>query len=164
MPRPKSPTAPATTLACHTMTTRFELVLHGANPVALRSAGEEAIAEIERLGRALSFYDPSSQISRVNARAFHEPVVVEPVVFELLQHAIRLGAKTHGAFDITIGPLMRAWGLTGGGGRVPSARELAEARRSVGVGHIVSDPENFTIRFKRPGVQIDLGEIGRAHV
>ena len=42
------------TLARHAMATRFELVLHGENAVALRAAGEEALDEIERLEDRLS--------------------------------------------------------------------------------------------------------------
>ena len=54
-------------LACNAMATRFEIVLHGDHPVALRAAGEEALDEIERLERQLSLYRPSSEIARLNA-------------------------------------------------------------------------------------------------
>lgn len=143
------------------MATRFEIVLHGPRPVALRAAAEEAFTEIERLGIELSFYHPGSQISRLNTRAFHEPVTVEPAVFHLLARAAQLHRATAGAFDITIAPLLRAWGLTGAGGRVPTATQLAAARHCVGMKHVHLDPENFTVRFLRPGVQLDLGAIGK---
>ena len=143
------------------MATRFEILLHGANPVALRAAAEEAFAEIERLDRELSFYHPGSQISRINARAADEPVPVEPAVFHLLAHTAQLHRDTAGAFDITIAPLLRAWGLTGAGGHVPTAAALAAARRCVGMQHVQLDSEKFTVRFLRPGVQLDLGAIGK---
>src|ERR1041385_2878455 len=115
------------TLARHAMATRFEIVLHGDNPVALRAAGEEALTEIERLEAQLSLYQPASEVSRLNARAGREPVKVSPGLFALLQHAKILHAETGGAFDITIAPLIRCWGFMNGSGRIPGDPELAEA-------------------------------------
>ena len=66
------------TLALHAMATRFEMVLHGENPVGLRAAGEEALAEIERLEAQLSLYRASSEIAHLNARAAQGPVRVTP--------------------------------------------------------------------------------------
>src|SRR5437868_1755171 len=99
------------TLARHAMATRFELVLHGENPVALRAAGEEALEEISRLECQLSLYRPDSEIAHVNLRAARETVRVTPPVFFLLEHAKRLHQETAGAFDVTIGPLVRCWGF-----------------------------------------------------
>src|SRR3954471_8057772 len=105
---------PTICLALSAMATRFEIVLHGDKPASLRAAGEEALNEIERLEAQLSLYRPSSEIANINARAAREPVRVEPSLFRLLEHAKRLSEETRGAFDITIAPLMRAWGLMGG--------------------------------------------------
>src|SRR6266699_3206511 len=77
-------------LACSAMATRFEMVLHGEDAVALRAAGEEAISEIERLEEQLSLYRPSSEISALNSRAARGPVRVTPPLFGLLQHAQQL--------------------------------------------------------------------------
>ena len=49
------------TLARHAMATRFELVLHGPDPVRLRAAGEEALDEIERLEAQLSLLGPAAK-------------------------------------------------------------------------------------------------------
>src|SRR5216684_3993744 len=65
-------------LACSAMATRFEMVLHGEDAVALRATGEEAISEIERFEEQLSLYRPSSEIAVLNARAARAPVRVTP--------------------------------------------------------------------------------------
>ena len=145
------------------MATRFEIVLFGKNATSLRAAGEEALSEIERLEAQLSLYRPSSEIAHINARAAREPVRIEPSLFRLLQHAKQLSEETEGAFDITIAPLMRAWGLMGGKGQVPTRTELANARACVGIHLVELDPKNFTIRFARPGVMTDLGAIGKGY-
>lgn len=153
----------AVRLACHAMATRFEFVLYGENPVSLRAAGEEAIEEIHRLEAQLSLYKPSSEIAHVNARAAREPVRVTPGVFAVLEHAQKLSAETSGAFDITIAPLVRCWGFMGGTGKVPSERELAEARSKVGMHLVQLNRADFTVRFVTDRVMLDLGAIGKGY-
>jgi FAD:protein FMN transferase len=150
-------------VARNAMATRFEIVLFGKDATSLRSVGEEALNEIERLEAQLSLYRPSSEIANINARAARAPVRVEPSLFRLLQHAKQLSEETKSAFDITIAPLMRAWGLMGGKGKVPTRAELAEARACVGMHLVELDPKNFTVRFARPGVMLDLGAIGKGY-
>ena len=151
------------TLARHAMATRFELVLHGENAVALRAAGEEALDEIERLEDRLSLYRPGSEIAQLNARAARAPVRVTPELFGLLEHAQRLHAETGGAFDITIAPLVRCWGFMGASGKMPLADQLAAARQCVGMQHVQLDVQNRTVRFARAGVMLDLGAIGKGY-
>src|ERR1035438_9696900 len=108
---------PPVTVACHAMATRFEIVLHGEKPAALRAAGEEALAQIEQLEAQLSLFRASSEIAHLNARAAKGPIRVTPSLFALLEQAQRLCAESGGAFDITIAPLVLCWGYEGGGGR-----------------------------------------------
>jgi thiamine biosynthesis lipoprotein len=150
-------------VARHAMATRFEIVLHGEKEVALRAAAEEALDEIERLESQLNLYQPTSEISHINARAAHEPVRVEPALFRLLQQAKRLSQETDGAFDVTVAPLMRCWGFMRGTGRLPDPAELAEARATVGMHLVNLDEEQFTVRFAREGVMLDLGSIGKGY-
>jgi len=151
------------TLARHAMATRFEMVLHGDNPMALRAAGEEALDEIGRLEAQLSVFRPSSEIAHLNARASREPVRVTPRLFGLLEWARRLHEESGGAFDITIGPLVRCWGFMGGKGRMPTKEEVAEARQCVGMQLVELDAEDLTVRFSREGVMLDLGAIGKGY-
>jgi thiamine biosynthesis lipoprotein len=150
-------------LARNAMATRFEIVLHGSNEVALRAAGEEALGEIDRLEEQLSLYRPTSEIAHVNARAAQEPVRITPSLFALLERAQKLHAETGGAFDITIAPLVRCWGFMGGTGHLPSPAELAEARGKVGMHLVQLDAERFTVQFACEGVMLDLGAIGKGY-
>jgi thiamine biosynthesis lipoprotein len=145
------------------MATRFELVLHGENPVSLRAAGEEALHETERLEAQLSLFRPTSEIAHLNARAARESVRVTPPVFGLLLQARRLSEETAGAFDITIAPLVRCWGFMGGGGSVPSPEQLVEARSKVGMNLVQLSERDYTVRFAREGVMLDLGAIGKGY-
>lgn len=154
---------PTVTLARHAMATRFEIVLHGENSVALRASGEEALDEIERLEAQLSLYCRTSEISCLNAHASAGPVRVEPTLFRLLQRAQRLSQETEGAFDITVAPLLRCWGFLGGTGRLADPGELAEARRKAGFHHLILNEADFTVQFDCEGVMLDLGLIGKGY-
>ena len=150
-------------VACHAMATRFEIVLHGANPVSLRAAGEEALYEIQRLESQLNFYSETSELSGINARAARKAIKVEPGLFQLLQRARALHRETSGAFDITVAPLMRCWGFMRDTGRVPHPSDLEAARALVGMDQVELNERDFTVRFAQPGVMIDLGAIGKGY-
>ena len=150
-------------VARNAMATRFEIVLHGGDSPALRAAGEEALDEIQRIEAQLSLYQPTSEVSRVNARAAREAVRVTPELFRLLQQAKQLNRETGGAFDITIAPLVRCWGFMGGTGQMPSPAALAEARGAVGMNLVEMDEGNFTVRFTQEGAMLDFGAIGKGY-
>ncbi|HUR47361.1 MAG TPA: FAD:protein FMN transferase [Candidatus Saccharimonadales bacterium] len=155
---------PPLVLARNAMATRFEIVLPGENLPTLRAAGEEALDEVERVENLLSLYKPDSEVSRLNACAGKEEVKVDPELFGLIQRAMSLSAETQGLFDLTLGPLMRAWGMMGGNrGTVPNPNELAEARAKVGMELLELNAAKTTIRFKRTGVMLDFGAIGKGY-
>jgi FAD:protein FMN transferase len=145
------------------MATRFEVLLDGSGAAHLRAAGEEAVATIQRLEAQLSFYRATSDVGRVNANAAREPVRVGPELFHLLVRARELNVATDGMFDITVGPLMRCWRFSGGSGAVPDAAALEAARQCVGMQLVELDEARRTVRFARPGVEIDLGGIAKGY-
>ncbi len=150
-------------LALNAMATRFELVLHGEDPIFLRAVGEEVLQEIERLESLLSPYQPGSQIAEVNAQAGEEPVPVDPQVFTLIQQAVDLSRRTGGAFDITLGPLLQCWKLSEDKGTPPSPEEIQRALQYTGYENLELDPENYTLRLRKKGMWIDLGSIGKGY-
>ncbi|MGQ9524003.1 MAG: FAD:protein FMN transferase [Armatimonadota bacterium] len=151
-------------LACRAMRCRFELVLYGDDPVRLRAAGEEAMEEVVRLDAQLSAFDPASEISDVNARAYREPVRIDPRLVRLLKRLAELSRLTHGAFDPTVAPLMRCWGLRDEhADRPPAPGELKSALDLVGMGHVEIDEDSSSVRFRRRGVNLDLGAVGKGY-
>jgi thiamine biosynthesis lipoprotein len=145
------------------MGSAFAIVAYGSDAAALSAAAEAALDEVDRIDRLMSHYKPESPLSRLNREAARGPVAVEPELFDFIAESLRYGRDSGGAFDITVGPLMKAWGFFRGGGRVPSAQELGELRERVGYGHVVLDASAKTIRFDRPGVELDLGGIAKGY-
>lgn len=143
------------------MATRFELVLYGDDPVGLRAAGEEALREIRRIGRRFSFYDPSSELSRINHHAFDSEVSVAGDLFELLQICDSLWRLTGGAFDPTMGPLMEVWNFGKDQPRIPSPEKILEVLGQTGWQNVKLDSKTTSVRFLKSGIRIDLGGIAK---
>src|SRR5215510_1642619 len=114
------------------MGTSFEIYLYAPNREQAFELFEEAFDEIERVEEALSNYRSSSELSRINAKAADTPVVTDPEVFALLARSIDYSRRTDGAFDVTVGKLMKAWGFFRGAGHYPSDEELARAIEQTG--------------------------------
>jgi thiamine biosynthesis lipoprotein len=108
-------------------------------------------------------YREDSDIADLNAHAAQRPVGVEPRLFALLAMAKGLTAVTHGAFDVTMTPLLRAWGFVGGTGKLPDPEEVAAARERTGMHLVRLDAEASSVHFLREGVTIDLGAIGKGY-
>ncbi len=145
------------------MATRFEVVLNGDKETWLQSVTEEVLDEIEKLDAKLSLYNPASQIARANHQAAVSPVKLDPLIFGLLQRCKRLSEETNGAFDITMGPLIKCWGFMKGTGECPSDDAIARAMDLVGMQHVHLDPTDYTVRFDKEGVMLDLGAVGKGY-
>ena len=138
------------------MRTCFELVLHGAEPALLSAAAAEALEEIRAAEAQLSIFRADSWLTRLNLDAASgEAVRVPAPLHALLRVCAAVHAASEGAFDPCTGPLLDAQQLREQpgiwseaacpGGRFSEIELLPESR----------------VRFRRPGMQLDLGGIGK---
>jgi thiamine biosynthesis lipoprotein len=118
---------------------------------------------VNRLEQQLTIFRESSEISFINRRAAEASAPVEDSLFNLLLLCLRLYQETGGAFDITSGPLSRCWGFLRRQGRIPTPDEIEKAKELVGCDNLLFDRESRAIRFARPGVEINLGSIGKGY-
>jgi len=141
----------------------YAIDAYGPDAAALPRIADDAFDEVDRIDRLMSHYKPDSPLSRINHEAARHPVAVDPELFDFIADAMRYNRESGGAFDITVGPLMKAWGFFRGEGRMPSDDELAAARRHVGAAHVVLNQAERTIAFDEPGVELDLGGIAKGY-
>jgi thiamine biosynthesis lipoprotein len=177
-------------LARRAMATTFALLLPFDTADA-ESIGAAVFDLIDDLEAQLTVYRDTSEVCRLNRLAPTRPVPVEAGLFELLSKAAALTAETEGAFDVAAGALVKAWGFFRGPKRVPPPEELAQVRERVGMRHVVLSPapvsptrqrgtpvsptcqrgtpqpdapaKDRTVRYLRPGVEINLGAIGKGY-
>ena len=145
------------------MACAYAIVAYGADAPTLRPSVEAAFDEVDRIDRLMSHYRPESPLSRLNREAASGPVAVEPELFDFVAECLRYSRESEGAFDVTVGPLMKAWGFFKGDGRVPDDGELQDLRGRIGFAHVVLDGARRTIRFDRAGVELDLGGIAKGY-
>ncbi|MBN1855112.1 MAG: FAD:protein FMN transferase [Pirellulales bacterium] len=130
------------------------------NEINRRAGGNLETDRCPEVGQEFSAIE-SRQITREHPRPTASGIPVEPQLFKLLLLAQQIAVETAGAFDITSGPLSRAWGFWRRQGRLPDEKSLAEALRRVGYNHVLLDGDSRTIRFHRPDIEIQLNGIGK---
>lgn len=143
------------------MGTSMTIEVSGADAAARSDAAEEAFAAIAEVDRVMSHYRADSELTGVNAHAAAGPVAVSPALFSVLAAAEDVSRRSGGAFDITVGPLMKLWGFFQKVPHVPTAAELDAVRPRIGHAFVLLDRASGTVRFSRPGVELDLGGIAK---
>lgn len=124
-----------------------------------KSALSDSEAEITRLENLLSRTKGASEISKINDSA-GTPTEIDGEVASLLRSALEYSAATDGAFDITVAPVVFAWGFIGDTYRVPSQEELDGLLAKVGYGRISLADETVTLGA---GQSVDLGGIAKGY-
>lgn len=145
------------------MGTLVRLVLFAPDPRVASAAARAALDRVGELDAALSDYRDSSEVSRLGRAAGGPPVRVGPDLFAVLERAQDVGRRSGGAFDVTVGPLVRLWRRTLRTGDWPDPARRAEALSCVGIDKMHLDPVERTVRLDRAGMRIDLGGIAKGY-
>jgi FAD:protein FMN transferase len=123
-------------------------------------AGKIVFDEMARVEKLLSVYDPGSEIARLNR---YGSIKASPETFFVVKKAVEFCKVSGGAFDVTVGPLVDAWGFKNNSFRVPSGVEIRKVLKAVGCDKIVLIDSDNVIQFKLSRVKINLGGIGKGY-
>lgn len=124
---------------------------------------QEAVAEIERIEKLISSWDPDSETSLINKNAGIRPVKVSMELYKLVERAVQISEITYGAFDISYAPLDQIWRFDGSMQYLPSAGEINRIKDRVGYKKIVLNPGEQTVYLKEKGMKIAFGAIGKGY-
>jgi FAD:protein FMN transferase len=141
----------------------FSIVAFGPDANVLRSATEAAGEEVQRLEQLMSNYIAESEWSEINRNGNRGPVRVSRETIELIEACKGYHRVSGGTFDITVGPLMKVWGFYKGSGRLPHRAEIRTALAHIGSDFLEVDSRENTVRFRRDGMNIDPGGIGKGY-
>lgn len=141
----------------------FTFILYAADEGLANRAAEAAFARVAELNGLLSDYDAQSELRQLCQRApTSQPIPVSPELGFVLQRSQLLAQQTDGAFDVTVGPLIRLWRRARRSGEMPSMARREEAREAVGYAHLrVIDQHH--VELLRPGMRLDLGGIAKGY-
>lgn len=145
------------------MACTYSIIAYGEDEATLRQAVTAAFDEVDRIDRLMSHYKQDSPLSQLNRVAAVQPVKTDAELFAFLQECVRYSRISGGAFDITVGPLLKAWGFFRGEGRLPGEAELAQTRQRIGYRHLRLNVREQTVAFARAGVELDLGGIAKGY-
>lgn len=129
-----------------------------------REAVEAAFAEFTRLDQLWNPYDEESELARINRAAGRGPVAASPDTLRVLETALEVAARTGGAFDPTIGPLVRLWGFgEQAAPQPPAPTAIARERALVDYRLVRLDAGSGTVELPRAGMALDLGAIAKGY-
>jgi thiamine biosynthesis lipoprotein len=145
------------------MGTLVRIKLYAVGQDEATVAFRAAFRRIEDLDAALSDYQPDSELNRAVRNGVGAPVRVSDDLFRVLRASQKLAAETGGAFDVTLGPVIRLWREARKNGHPPAEQALAEARGRTGYGKLHLDSGRQTVKLDQGGMQVDLGAIGKGY-
>ncbi|MBT3353653.1 MAG: hypothetical protein HN402_01920 [Candidatus Scalindua sp.] len=156
------------------MGTVFEATIYAPDKYVAEKTFNDVFQEINRLDYLMSNYKKESVLSELNKNASAEPANCNKELASVIEQSLQYSDITDGAFDITIGPLMKKWGFFKKKGRIPGKEELESVLESVSYKNIIIEEKTIkslaknpgtvkTVFFKNPDTRIDLGGIGKGY-
>ena len=130
---------------------RITAELPGEQTELLDQCEEEA----HQLERTLSMFDPDSELSRLCRDAVPgKAAAVSPILFRFLEENLTVCRLSHGAFDPTVGRLVKLWDFLSEQPRIPPEEEVRSALARVGYQHIALDRETHIAALKRHAIRL----------
>jgi thiamine biosynthesis lipoprotein len=145
------------------MGTLCEVRVYDDDPAAASAAAAAALDAMARADALLSNYKPESELSAMNREAARAPFHASAELFDFVDRCAGYHRLTDGAFDPTVGPLVRAWGFMTPHPARPSDAAIADAKARSGFDKVTLDAGAGTIAYRTDGVEIDPGGIGKGY-
>lgn len=145
------------------MGSAFEVTAVAADDTLAWHAVEAGIAEIQRIERMISSWDPKSETSEINRNAGISPVKVSPELFQLIFRSKKVSQLTGGAFDISFAAIDPVWRFDGSMKTLPDSAAVRASVAKIDWQKIELDVTNQTIFLKEKGMKIGFGAIGKGY-
>ena len=145
------------------MGSRFDITVVAKDEVAADHYIDAAIAEITRIEKLISSWNPSSQTSEINKNAGLSAVKVDPELIDLIERCITISKITDGAFDISYASIDKVWRYDGSMTQMPSKEAITNSVSKIGYQNIVLDKNAQTVFLKLEGMKIGFGAIGKGY-
>lgn len=139
------------------MDTYMTLTAYGKNA---KKALDEAVDEINNIEQLVSTGIDSSEVSQINKNGKGS---VSETTGYLIKRSKEIYDSTNGVFDITIYPIMQAWGFPTENYCVPGKKELKKLRGLMGADHVLYDEKKQEVTLNKEGMKIDLGGIAKGY-
>ncbi|MDR3406639.1 MAG: FAD:protein FMN transferase [Chthoniobacter sp.] len=140
----------------------FRISMYAKDEATAKTAAEAGFERIAVLNSILSDYDPDSELSRLSQTSGQgKAVPVSTDLWRVLVRAQEYAARSDGAFDITVGPLVNLWRRARHKQELPTPELIAEMKARVGYKNLRLDPGHHTAELLVPEMRLDLGAIAK---
>jgi thiamine biosynthesis lipoprotein len=146
------------------MGTEWRIVLYAVDKPTAEAANQAAFARVKQLDDVMSDYNPKSELRIVCAKNDTDPgkpISASDDLIRVLGHAQDVAAKSDGAFDVTVGPLVKLWREARKSKELPKVEELKAAKECIGYQLLTVDAKAKTVTLAKAGMRLDLGGIGK---
>lgn len=141
-----------------------KITLYAATEETANHAFKVAFDRFRDIDRCMSDYDPDSELMQLTRNAVvGEKMSVSHDLFTVLQASQSLSMQSEGAFDVTVGPVVKLWRIARRRKRLPDSEKLAAARLAVGFQKLQLFPDSRSVCFDQAGMQLDLGAIAKGY-
>ena len=145
------------------MGTQFRIVLYGSDEESAGRASQISFQRIAELEQILSDYRADSELMQLCQQAGNGSVPVSPDLFAVLSRAEQISELSDGAFDVTVGPVVRLWRRGRRMRKLPDLDRIGEARGLVGYRKVCLDRKARSVQLLQAGMQLDLGGIAKGY-
>ena len=145
------------------MGSRFDITVVAPDSIEAHSFIDLAVAEITRIEKLISSWDPNSQTSEINRNAGIKAVKVDRELFDLIDRSLGISKLTDGAFDISYASMDKIWKFDGSMTKMPTEDEIKSSVSKIGYKNILLDKENSTVFLVNIGMKIGFGAIGKGY-
>lgn len=138
--------------------------VYADDPALANQAVEAAYERMRELDRILSDYDPDSELMQLVRNAVPgEELPVSKELLRVLQESQQVSERSDGAFDVTVGPIVRLWRRARRRREMPDPQDLAAALKNVGYRNVRINAEKSSVALLLPDMRIDLGGIAKGY-
>ncbi|MBJ3814361.1 FAD:protein FMN transferase ApbE [Shimwellia pseudoproteus] len=164
---PSTAATTAVVLEGKTMGTYWRASLAGVDSARAEDLRHKIQSQLDGDDQLLSTWKPDSALSRFNQSTSTAPWPVSEAMSDIVTEALRVGEKTHGAMDITVGPLVNLWGFGPDKQPVktPDASQIAAAKAKTGLAHltVINKAGQQWLQKDIPGLYVDLSTVGEGY-
>jgi|GEM_PF-122823 len=122
---------------------------------------KKAFDTIRTIDRLMNPDDENSELTKVNTGAGKGFIIVSPLTCQVIQEGTIIYKETNGAFDITLGPLIKLWGWDTKSPHLSPAEAIKTALKKTGGARVICDPVAHRVMLKQSGMGLDLGGIAK---
>ena len=141
--------------------TNSTIMVHGGDPGS--EVFDRAFGRVREIQDLMSLQYDGSELNEINRNAGLRPVEVSDETFKVIETALEYAERSHGAFNIAIGPIIKAWGISGDNPRRPADDEIRKLLELTDYRDVELDHDARTVFLRKEGMVLDVGGIAKGY-